>query len=171
MSAALDPFDPPGVEWRRVSPRLTTVRLLRLAVWAVPVLIIGGVAVLIWHNPWVIAVAGVVTALIVWAAVLIPRRVKALGWAVRDRDLFLRRGIMFRNLAVVPYVRIQMVDIGIGPIERSFGLASVTVTTASPMLTAALNGITPETAAYLRDILTDRGNLTGHPADSPPAQP
>jgi len=88
-------------------------------------------------------------------------------YAVRDRDLFQRKGIMFRNLAVVPYVRIQYVDIHVGPIERAFGLATLTVSTAAPTLAASLQGITPERAAELREILTNREKLTYPSAPDP----
>jgi len=161
MSEAPDPFNPPGVEWRHVEPQLATVRLLGLAVRGFFVLIACVVFCLAWRGPWSILISAIALGLLVWWAVLIPRRVRAMMYAIRDRDLFQRKGIMFRKLAVVPYVRIQYVDIHVGPIERAFGLTTLTVSTAAPTLAASLQGITPETAAELREILTNRENLTG----------
>ena len=161
MSESPDPFNPPGVQWRHVEPQLATVRLLGLAVRGFFVLVAGVILCLVWRGPWSILISVVAMGLLGWWAILIPRRVRALMYAVRDRDLYQRQGIMFRRLAVVPYVRIQYVDIHVGPIERAFGLATLTVSTAAPTLAASLQGITPETAAHLREILTNRENLTG----------
>ena len=164
-------FDPPGVQWRAVEPQLRTVRLLGLACFAVPLLVAGAVVCVIWPKWWLIAPLAAVAALLVWQAWLIPRRVRAMAYAIHDRDLFLRSGIMFRKLTVVPYVRIQYVDIHVGPIERAFGLASLTVSTASPTMPAAVTGVTPATAAILRDTLTNRDNLTGQPTAPPVSLP
>ncbi len=163
---ASDLFDPPGVVWQPVDRRLATVRLLSLAIGATPVLIGGIVVCLIWPNPWDIVLTALVALFFGWRALLVPRRVRAMKYAIRDRDFFQRQGIMFRHLSMVPYVRIQYVDINVGPLQRAFGLASLTVNTASPTLTATLTGVTPEEAARLRDILTDRARLTGAQAET-----
>jgi membrane protein YdbS with pleckstrin-like domain len=160
---APDLFSPPQVQWHPVEPRLAKVRLISHAIGSVPVLAIGVVMCLLVPQIWMFALVAVVVAILAWTAALIPRRVRAMAYAVRDRDLFQRSGIQWRHLSVVPYVRIQMVDIRVGPLERAFGLASLTISTASPTLSAHLHGITPDTAASLRDVLTDRAKLTGLP--------
>ena len=166
MSESPDPFDPPGVEWHHVEPQLATVRLLGLAARGFFVLVGALILCLAWRGIWSILISAAAVGLLVWWAALIPRRVRAMMYAVRGRDLFQRKGIMFRRLVVVPYVRIQYVDIQVGPIERAFGLATLTVSTAAPTLAASLQGITPETAAGLREILTNRENLTGDHGDA-----
>lgn len=156
-----DPFNPPGVDWHRVEPQLATVRLIGIAITAVVVLIGGVLMCVFWRGIWSILITAVVACLIAWWAMTTPRRVRAMAYAVRDRDLYQRSGIMFRHLTIVPYVRIQYVDIQVGPIERAFGLSTLTVNTAAQMGAAVVRGITPETAAGLREILTNRNNLTG----------
>ena len=37
----------------------------------------------------------------------------------------MRRGVMIRRLTVVPYGRMQFVDVTAGPVDRLFGLATV----------------------------------------------
>ncbi len=76
----------------------------------------------------------VISVLVVWAAVdliLIPRRVRAIGYHERQDDLLIRRGILFQKLEAVPYGRLQYVDIEAGPIMRKFGLCTVQLKTAS----------------------------------------
>ena len=82
---------------------------------------------------------------------------RALGYAERDEDLLVRRGVMFRSLVVVPYGRMQFVDVEAGPLARRLGYASVQLHTASPSTDAAIPGLVPDEAARLRDRLARRG--------------
>lgn len=78
----------------------------------------------------------------VWIGTVVFAAVFALGVAlaflryrvwyyeVRDDSLLLYRGVFTRVRTVVPYVRIQHVDVSRGPLERLLGLASVVVYTA-----------------------------------------
>jgi hypothetical protein len=157
VAARPSPFDPAGVAWERVSPRLATVRLISLAVaFALPLVgtvllaALTGVAGL-WTLPVV------VLALAAWAAVLIPRQVRAIGYAERDDDLLIRKGILFRSLVVVPYGRMQFVDVQAGPLDRWGGIARVQLHTASPSSDAQIPGLPPTEADRLRDRLATRG--------------
>ena len=96
-------------------------------------------------------------ALAVWAVILIPRQVHAVGYAERDDDLLIRRGVMFRALVVVPYGRMQFVDVQAGPLDRWAGVAKVQLHTASAASDAAIPGLPPTEAARLRDRLAARG--------------
>jgi membrane protein YdbS with pleckstrin-like domain len=60
-------------------------------------------------------------------------------------------------LVVVPYGRMQLVDVEAGPIERSFGLVTVKLHTAAATTDARVRGLTPSVAEPLRDRLTQRG--------------
>lgn len=59
-----------------------------------------------------------------------PLKYRAWGFALRDRDLYMRRGVLFRTTSIVPHARIQHVDTRHGPIDRWLGLASVVTFTA-----------------------------------------
>ncbi|EYR62053.1 membrane protein [Actinotalea ferrariae CF5-4] len=151
------PFDPQGVVWQAVSPRLTTVRLISTAIaLAVPLAVTLVIAALV-EATWVWVLPAAVLALGVWAAVLVPRQVRALGYAERDEDLLIRRGILFRALVVVPYGRMQLVDVQAGPLDRWGGIAKLQLHTASASTNAVIPGLTPQEAARLRDRLAARG--------------
>jgi membrane protein YdbS with pleckstrin-like domain len=151
------PFEPPGVVWQPVSPRLATARLVTAAiVLAVP--FVGGVvAAVVSGAGWLWALPALVVALGAWCAVLIPRQVRAIGYAERADDLLIRKGIVFRSMVVVPYGRMQYVDVQAGPLARAVGIAQVQLHTASPGTDAAIDGLPPEEAARLRDGLASRG--------------
>ena len=85
--------------------------------------------------------------------VLLQRRVGAWGYLEREDDLLVRRGLMVRRLSVVPYGRMQFVDVTAGPVERSFGLATVRLHTAAAASDARIPGLEAAEAARLRDQL------------------
>ncbi|MCU0283043.1 MAG: PH domain-containing protein [Candidatus Nanopelagicales bacterium] len=154
-----DAFAPPGEPWRPVSARLATARRLTMLLVLVPlvavitvVLVLGGADPLLVALPLVV---GLVSGSWLWW--LIGRRVRSFGYAERDDDLLVTSGIMFRRLVVVPYGRMQLVDITAGPIDRSLGLATVQLHTAAASTNATIPGLPPEEASGLRDRLAARG--------------
>lgn len=162
MTATVRPdplFAPPELEWHPISPKYRTVSTIgHLITWivlaTVPALILG-LAFSLW---WISAICwGVGLAILVIQLVLIPRRVRAWGYALRTDDLYVTHGVMFRELTAVPYGRMQVVEVQAGPIERAFGIATVTFVTASAQTDATIPGLPAEEAARLRDHLTELG--------------
>jgi uncharacterized protein len=143
-------------EWKRPSPRLRRVRRVEALV-PTAVAAVAAIA-LVFANLY----AGIGAALAVLAAglvldTLLQRRVAAWGYLEREDDLLIRRGLMVRRLSVVPYGRMQFVDVTAGPIERSFGLATVRLHTAAAATDARIPGLDADEAARLRDQLAALG--------------
>ena len=92
-----------------------------------------------------------------WGWWLTGRNARAWGYAEREEDLYIRHGVMYRRLVVVPYGRMQYVDVQSGPLERAFGIAAVHLHTASPGTSARIPGLPADEAARLRDRLTSLG--------------
>jgi membrane protein YdbS with pleckstrin-like domain len=158
VSAVDGVFSPPSEDWVRVSPKLITARRLVLGIVLVPiVLILVGVTALTAPGwvPAVIAAMGL--AVLVWAWWLIGRRVRSYGYCERVDDLLVTSGILFRRLVIVPYGRMQLVDVTAGPIDRSFGITTVQLHTAAATSDAAIPGLPPDEAAALRDRLSAVG--------------
>jgi hypothetical protein len=100
----------------------------------------------------------VVTALLTALALLaVDRRVRAWGYAEREDDLLVRRGVLVERLSVVPYGRMQYVDVTAGPLDRRLGLARVTLHTAAAASDASIPGLPAAEAARLRDRLAALG--------------
>ncbi|GGC04927.1 PH domain-containing protein [Cellulomonas carbonis] len=152
-----DPFDPQDVDWVGVSPRLVTVRLVTAAIVLLPPVVVGVLIAVLTGVPGLWAVPGVVVAVALWTALLVPRQARAIGYAERADDLLVRRGILFRTLVVVPYGRMQFVDVQAGPLDRWAGIAKVQLHTASPASDAVIPGLAPDEASRLRDRLAARG--------------
>jgi len=92
----------------------------------------------------------------IWS-LLVGRRYRSWGYAEREDDLLVRRGVMFARLSVVPYGRMQFIDVTAGPLERAFGLATVRLHTAAAATDARIPGLEREEAARLRDSLAELG--------------
>ena len=108
--------------------------------------------------PWLLALAagaGLAGAALGW--VLVDRNVRRWGYAERDEDLYITHGALNRRLVVVPYGRMQYVDVQAGPLDRAFGIAQVQLHTASSGTDASIPGLPPHEAARLRDRLASRG--------------
>lgn len=152
-----EPFDPPGTQWRRVSSALGTVRLIVLGA-GVAVVVVTGLALGALTTWWATAAALAAAAVgFAWGASIIARQVRSWGYDVGAEALTIRHGVMFRELVVVPYARIQYVDVQAGPLVRTFGLASVQLHTASAATDAAIPGLPAAEAAALRDQLARLG--------------
>ncbi|GGN05124.1 hypothetical protein FHR83_001352 [Actinoplanes campanulatus] len=153
---ALEPW-PDTVTWRPLSSRLIIVHLIGVATWTVVLLggllagrIIGGQTAWLWGMAAVLALG-------LWRAGVAVRAVRAWGYAERDNDLLVRHGLVVRHLSIVPYARMQYVDVTAGPLERAFGLATVQLHTAAAASDARVPGLPPDEAARLRDRLTALG--------------
>jgi hypothetical protein len=150
-------FRPGDGTWNPLSPKLITARRLLLVLAVMAVLVVAGVLALVaqpWAGALVAAVAVVVLA-VGWP--WIGRRVRSWGYAERDDDLVVASGIWFRRLVVVPYGRMQFVDVTAGPLDRAFGLTSVQLHTAAATSDASIPGLAPQAAADLRDRLAAKG--------------
>ena len=151
----------PGDEaqnWHSPSPRLRSVRRAQLGTVAVPAALValaaGAEAGALFAGA---LTAGALLAAAATADVLLGRRVRAWAFQERDRDLMIRRGVMFRRLSVIPYGRMQFVDVTAGPFERAFGLASVRMHTAAAASDARVPGLPRADAELLRDHLSALG--------------
>jgi membrane protein YdbS with pleckstrin-like domain len=154
---ALDPWQD-AVAWRRVSGRLIVIEELQVLASTLVVVAANLAAMMFIHNriPLLVAAAAVSIALV--RAVVVVRSVRSWGYAERDEDLLIRHGLFLRKLSIVPYARMQFVDVTAGPMERMFGLATVTMHTAAAASDARVPGLPSAEAARLRDRLSSLGD-------------
>jgi membrane protein YdbS with pleckstrin-like domain len=150
-------FAPPGEAWQPVSKSLVTLRRAVLLFWVAVLAVVSVVTatLLAWWLAGIALAIGLVA--LVWGLWLIPRNWRAWGYAERNDDLLVKHGVLFRKLSVVPYGRMQFVDVNSGPLERRVGIATVQLHTASPATDARIPGLPPDEAARLRDRLAALG--------------
>jgi membrane protein YdbS with pleckstrin-like domain len=153
-----DLFAPSDVSWTPVSPKLATLRRLNASIVAGLAAIVALLALGLTLG-WLYGVLAVVVIALglAWAWILIGRNQRSWKYAEREDELLVSHGIMFRELVVVPYGRMQFVDVTAGPLERAYGMATVELHTATPATDAKIPGLHPDEAGRLRDRLSALG--------------
>lgn len=106
----------------------------------------------IWSTILWIA-GGVLVVLLLWLLWLIPVQADRRRWLETEDELLVTRGRLWRRFTVVPYGRIQYVDVTAGPVERLFGLKRVKLHTASSTSDSEVVGLADADADALRDRL------------------
>ncbi|MFE1559315.1 PH domain-containing protein [Streptomyces sp. NPDC058734] len=144
-------------QWVGLPEGLRGVRRLLLVIWTVPLTVVTGVSLGLAAGPWWAVFAAFWPAVLVWGWVLIGRNWRSWRYAERADDLLISRGVLWREETVVPYGRMQLVEVTSGPLERRFGLASVQLHTAAAATDAKIPGLAPAEAERLRDRLTALG--------------
>lgn len=150
--AAPSRLERPETEWQRVSPKYIPVDMIGTLVFGAIATAVAFVPFWLgWEEGWMLGVG--MGALFVILLALTPRRVRAIGYLLRDDDLLFRRGIMFQRFVAVPYGRMQLVDISRGPVARAFGLAELKFVTAAASSGVLIPGLPLAEAESLRDHL------------------
>ncbi|MEU2393360.1 PH domain-containing protein [Streptomyces sp. NPDC007369] len=156
-TAAGSAADGAGPDWVGLQSGLLTVRRLLLVVWMLllagaTALVLGLLAGPVWAG------AGALwLAVLAWGWGLLERNWRSWRYAERADDLLISRGVLWQGQTVVPYGRMQLVEVTSGPLERRFGLASVQLHTAAAATDAKIPGLLPAEAERLRDRLTELG--------------
>ena len=156
-------FEPVVGEWKRNSPRLATVRRIVILIFAGLFVAVGvALALFLPDDAWIGAiVSAVATALAIWGWIWAGRNQRSWGYAENADDLLVTSGVMFKRLVAIPYGRMQFVDVQAGPLDRAFGIATVTLHTASPETAADIPGLPADQATALRNRLTELGESHG----------
>ncbi len=147
-SSDLKAVDPAVVSYWRVSAALTSAAIfVGFAVYAVPALYFApkiGVGLLV-------AATLTSTPGLLFALVTSSMRYRRLAYSTDHGVLRLRYGVLVHTEKVIPTRRLQHIDIDRGPVERWFGLVSLSVFTAGGRrATFSLPGLSPQTAEALR---------------------
>jgi membrane protein YdbS with pleckstrin-like domain len=143
--------------WTGLPPGLLRMRRLLLLVWMVLFALAAGLVPGLLAGPAWAAFALPPLAVLAWGWVMLERNWRSWRYAERADDLLISRGVLWREETVVPYGRMQLVEVTSGPVERYFGLAGVQLHTAAAATDATIPGLDPAEAERLRDRLTELG--------------
>jgi len=143
--------------WTGLPPGLLRMRRLLLVVWLGLLTAAVGLLPGLFAGPVWALLALPPLALLLWGWVMLGRNWRSWRYAERADDLLISRGVLWREQTVVPYGRMQLVEVTSGPVERHFGLASVQLHTAAAATDATIPGLEPAEAERLRDRLTALG--------------
>lgn len=149
-------------EWRPIAPQARVVWGVTGSVLVLILLLPMTVVAAVAFGPAALGVGLVLSAVVVglvwWRA---GRRARSWGFALRQNDLVICSGLLFRRLTIVPFGRMQLIDIAQGPLDRRLGLATVQMHTAAAASDARIPLLPAEEAHQLRDRLTALGEALG----------
>lgn len=144
--------------WLHPSPGLWRMRIAEIVTGTAAFALLFGLVFLAAQGGRAALISvGTVVVLGAACAWFVRRRYRAWRYQERHEDLIVARGVMVQRLSVVPYGRMQFVEVTAGPVERSFGLSTVKLHTAAAASDARIPGLEREEAARLRDRLTELG--------------
>ncbi|MFD3562015.1 PH domain-containing protein [Streptomyces sp. NPDC058686] len=155
--AGAGPGAGPEPVWTGLPRGLLKVRRLLLVLWLVPLTVAVGVLLGVFAGGVWAAFALLPLAGLLWGWPMLGRNWRSWRYAERADDLLISRGVLWREETIVPYGRMQLVEVTSGPLERKFGLASLQLHTAAAATDATIPGLTPAEAERLRDRLTELG--------------
>ena len=162
---AVTAADPPAPAGATLRPPRLMVSSRAVAYWTVRAIpgwiVVFGLQVLWWVNDREhdrAHLIGMIVAAVLMAAHLavMPRwRYRVHRWETTDLAVYTQSGWFNQERRIAPISRIQTVDSQRGPIEQLFGLANVTVTTASAAGPLHIRGLQLDVAQHLVDELTE----------------
>ncbi len=147
-----------------VSPRARWYWATRAGLgWAV----IFGVQTIVWVSAPESAMGHLVVAIVtatiavVHLAVMPQWRFRVHRWESTESAVYTQSGWVSQDRRIAPIARIQTVDTHRGPFEQLFGLANVTITTASAAGPLRIHGLDLNVAQSLVEDLTARTQNAG----------
>lgn len=151
------------MELTRLSPRARTLfyarSLLGLVLFWLPGALVIGTALSAFLPLWMAALAGLGLGFLAFIEALwVPwLSYERWGYALRERDLLVDRGVLVHRRTAIPIGRIQHVDTRQGPLEQGMALCRLQVFTASGMgADAVIPGLELDEAERVRDQLLTR---------------
>jgi membrane protein YdbS with pleckstrin-like domain len=129
-------------------------------------LIIGGIETAILTSDGItdttrIAVLGPTVVLALAHLLVMPQwRFRVHRWEITDTAVYTQAGWFNQERRIAPIARVQTVDTQRGPFEQVFGLANVTVTTASAKGPIKIHALDRTTADHTVAWLTERAQAS-----------
>ncbi len=153
------------VDWQSLDPRFVRRLLLQTVLTVLAGIILLTVAhlviVKIGIEPglssifgwlWLLLLPGAVPFL-VWPLISVPRQ----GYAIRDRDIVFKSGVIWQKVTAIPYNRIQHVEKVSTPLDRRYDISNLKIFTAGGSAgDLKINGLTDSVAESLRIMILDK---------------
>jgi uncharacterized protein len=142
---------------------------LRWLITGAVMLIAGTLAIFFiksFQKPLIIGIAVGGWVLIKVLSYLFMRQsFKRTGYAMREKDVVYRTGWIIRRMQVCPFNRIQHCSVHAGPLERKYGLSSLSLFTAgSEGSDLKIPGLTDAMAASIREFIMQKVRNDEQPA-------
>jgi membrane protein YdbS with pleckstrin-like domain len=156
----IEPANPPSRKAPMVWAISAAIPWLMLAVGQVVWFVISPR----WALVHVLVAAGTVLGIVLFVAVVPVWRYRVHRWDIDPKAVYTRTGWLVQERRIAPISRVQTVDTERGPLDQLFGLANVTVTTASAAGAVRIVALDSDVAERVVAQLTDVAALGGEDA-------
>ncbi|MBF6049331.1 PH domain-containing protein [Streptomyces sp. NRRL B-1677] len=117
-----------------------------------------------WLGPLLLGV--LVLPAVVYVLAMPRLRCRIHAWEVGESAVYAAGGWLLHKRRIAPLSRVQTVDTVRGPLQRAFGLATVTVTTASTAGDVRITGVSDEDAERIASRIAEAARLTPREGDA-----
>ncbi len=153
----IEPSELPQIEEVKFNPLEKDFLWMRLLGWGIFFLLAAGVLTFIMISTevkmWMLLTPWLVLLVLILFLEIKGFGIK--GYALREKDITYKSGLIFFHMTSIPFNRIQHCEVNQGPLARLFDLASVKVYTAGGSSSdLSISGLTKERAQSLRDFIT-----------------
>ncbi|MBT8040574.1 MAG: PH domain-containing protein [Gammaproteobacteria bacterium] len=150
--------DLPGVETLNFEPMSAVYRKevkVQLAIVFLPLLIASFIPLAIVQALPLLLIPVGILLLAIAVSYLALGKAKVKGLALRDHDVAYRHGLFWRKTVLLPFNRIQHVEVSSGPLQRKYGLATLKFFTAGgSSVDLKVDGLTEQRAEQIRSLVT-----------------
>ncbi|NVK26803.1 MAG: PH domain-containing protein [Flavobacteriia bacterium] len=162
-NVSINPNDLPAIEevdYQGISPKYKSMQLV-VTLIIVVLIAIGGTATTFSLQEGQILSWSIMGAVMViffsLRTLLVNLGFRWKGYALREKDLIYRSGLIWRKVVIIPFARIQHGELSEGVFERYYGLKKIRVYTAGGSSSdLTIPGLPKERAEQLRKFIMDR---------------
>lgn len=121
------------IDFHNLAKQAKLEALLSLAIVSLPISLAASIGLYLFANLPLPLYSLVQALIILFFSISLWWRVKGVeltGFALREQDFVLKEGVLWRELTIVPFNRIQHIESHRSPIERKLGLTTIKLYTA-----------------------------------------
>jgi len=148
------------IQMEPMSPDYQREVLTQQFIIFVPLVLGSFLPFLIAERGFLLAIPVFVLLLGLFIGNLVFRMSKVKGVALREHDIAYRSGLYWRKTVLLAFNRVQHVEVGSGPLQRRFGLASLKFFTAGgSSVDLKVDGLTRERAEQIRAYVLGKSEI------------
>ena len=158
----------PDIGALNLLPLDTNYKNVRVIVWLIFALIIVVAFISVMNLvPWqgnrhifVMIAAPILTLILVFSFIVTYFGYFKMAFALREKDIYYKKGLIFRKTTIIPFNRIQHCEVNHGPVDRMFGLASLKIFTAGGQASdLEIPGLKESKAHTIKDYIIGKTGL------------
>lgn len=149
------------ITFEKLDPSYRKISVITSCIFCLVILIaylvVGYFVDILYKWPWILLFVlawSILTGLVIMLAI---KGYAYEGFAIREKDILYQSGIFFKSVVIIPFNRVQHCEIEQGPVDRMFGLSSLSIFTAGGS-SSDLNipGLAHDKANQLKQFITNQ---------------